>query len=70
MAGARKRVYQTFHTSGRGDTGHGSESPKSMGDEGLNQTAPGLHMVDRCPPNEHEFDENFAHRTGEGEKNG
>jgi hypothetical protein len=68
MAGAKKKTYQTFHTSGRGQTGHLSETPGDIGPEELNQAAPGLHMVDRVPSTAGNYDENFAHKTNESEK--
>jgi hypothetical protein len=74
MAGARKRVYQHLHTGGRDNskegTEHGSLSPGQItpGGKQLNQMAPALHVVGTSPEDGGQYDENFAHRNGEGEK--
>jgi hypothetical protein len=67
MAGARKKVYDTFHTGGRGNVDHGGETG-GVGPHIPNQMTPGHHPVPRHPEDAGQFDENFAHKTGEGEK--
>ena len=74
MAGARKKVYQDLNTGGKNNshdgTGHGSLSPKHVAPGGhqLNQMAPDLHIVGNSPEDAGDYDENFGHKGGEGEK--